>query len=80
LEHPVSSRDIVIGHIKALSDELSRIPDTPLHAEKRESRQRGIELYTASLRRIDAGHLRFLEYQAELVARCGLFSHMSRGN
>jgi hypothetical protein len=66
----MSERDIVIGHLRELTAELNRIPaDDPRYAEKRQSRQRGIELYQRALARIDARHIVFLEHLEELATR-----------
>jgi hypothetical protein len=75
----MSERELCIERIKLLTDELARIPRTPLHAEKVESRERGLALYQAQLGRIDRMHERFMEHRAELAARNREFGDVLKG-
>jgi hypothetical protein len=65
----MSDRDIILGLIQSLTEELERIPAHQFSARKIDDRQRGLAACQRQLERIDCLERAFLDRRAELLAR-----------
>jgi hypothetical protein len=65
----MSDRDIILGLIRSLTEELERVPAHQFNVQKIDDHRRGLAACQRQLERIDCLQRAFLNRRAELLAR-----------